>query len=486
MKKYLVLSLLLYAAFGFSQNPPQAAFLMQIPGYLEEDTLISGPGIITVHKNQDSNITKIIIRTKEPGTPASKKFALYFKDPPNDTPIGTVNNDGKPAPISTSKNLIGNTIEIKDDNKATVANFTIDFDAPPKNPETTISIDGYLQELLQGFSYSLTRGGLVILSEHKRVTAYPGKGFVHLFFDQYGNSLLTTIPQGMADMQYVVHVIYRAPEDGADLPIYTVNQTSGDYSGSLVFNGSIPSDLFKLKSSAAAALPVAHEQPWAQREFLLSTSTSDISFEIVTVQQATGTDASSSSIKKTVLAAYTIKMAKTYHGSFNVALLESELADPSFDLVPSPADPTKTVVKEGSSGNRGMTAAMVTFYTSPVIIIESLVGIDVPNYKLTGRNYLDDHRIWERLYPTVGIGLNDKAFENLFFGLSWECVRGGSIFAGFHYGRVSTFDKGSGLEFGQTLTSSADYNLRLDKRWKYDWAFGVSLDVTLITGLFSH
>ncbi len=109
---------------------------------------------------------------------------------------------------------------------------------------------------------------------------------------------------------------------------------------------------------------------------------------------------------------------------------------------------------------------------------------NIPNYKLTGRNFLDDHKIWERIFPAIGVAISDKAFKNLFFGANWELARGASVFAGVHYGEVNTFNADVNFKFEQTVIDEADFRLRSNREWKHRFAIGANLDVLIITNLF--
>lgn len=477
MKKLLFSLILVCAATAFAE-----VFVIKFPEVSNEEIEIKESQAIIPAKPMP--IVKFQIRQKDPPQAPVEYFIFY-----NNASIGTFKSSDAGKDFKIGDNLAQKTLEIRLPTKL-VQTFKIEFapetpKANAKNPDKDFNSAAayFLSEIAPTIDIKASQAGLTI--ENKQAgenafTRFSGPSYIHLFFDQYGNSLLATVPQGVSDMQYVIHILYPSVAGEANPPTYTINQTSGDFSGSLVFNGSIPGNVLTLKSADAKETPRAVK--WNHNEFLLSTSTSDIRFDIVRVSST-----SSDSVERATLASYTIKMAKTYHGTFEIALLRTQLADPDYELLPSRSDPTQYVVKESSSGNRGMAAAMFTFYTSPIVLIENAAGWKkVPKYKLTGRNFLDDHAVYERIYPCIGVGLNDKAFENLFIGGCWELVRGGSVFVGCHYGRVSTFDTKGGFDFGKTVSSSADYDLRLDKKWDYALAFGVSLDVSLIVGLFSR
>jgi len=169
-----------------------------------------------------------------------------------------------------------------------------------------------------------------------------------------------------------------------------------------------------------------------------------------------------------------------------VGLINSNLNNPTFSLVQSPNSPDK-VVKETNSRPTGIVTVMATFYTSPVLLFEKIIGKktgkNVAAYKLTGRNFLDDHKFLERIYPTVGVSVSSKTFENLFFGLNWELARGLSVFGGGHWGKVNTFEMPN-YKAGVTPVTQEEFDFYTNKKWKLDWAYGVQLDILIITNLF--
>ena len=173
----------------------------------------------------------------------------------------------------------------------------------------------------------------------------------------------------------------------------------------------------------------------------------------------------------------------------DVGLVRSNLKNPDYQLLQSPDNPSEKVVKEGLGGNRGVVTLMATFYTSPLLLWKKYVAKrNVAAYKLTGRNYLDDHSLWERFYPAIGVGFTDKTLENLFVGINWEIVRGGAFFIGMHYGKVNTFDndhKLENFEFSKTPVTEETFNLYKDQNWKTGFSFGAKVDVKIITSLFA-
>ena len=369
---------------------------------------------------------------------------------------------------------------------ALVFNFNITSQSAPKSgiqlPTETIE-EFFADEY--GTNVVSTRYGLVI---NNGVTKYKGNNYTHIFFDQYGNNIFSAIPPGIPERQYVVHVIYMAPAQSSNL-IYSVNETAGGFNPVLnIQNADIRSQLANTALKAAGTgnttpAPVV-QYSWFDKEMLLSTSTDDISFDINRILVNPDTVYN---FTKTKIGSYTTKMTTTYNVSMDVGLINSNLENPTFQLQPSPTDSTKSVVKKTNGGNRGIVTVMATFYTSPIVLFEKyILKKNIPQYKVWGRNYLDDHSLFERIYPTVGIGFADNALQNLFYGINWEIVRGGALFIGGHYGLVNVFNAPSGFTYGQTTITQADFNLRQNTAWRSDFAIGIKLDVKVVTSLFGN
>jgi hypothetical protein len=213
-----------------------------------------------------------------------------------------------------------------------------------------------------------------------------------------------------------------------------------------------------------------------ERKFILGTATDDLTFDILVATKDT-------KITKTVLDNYTIKMSPTYHGSFDIGLIKTNLSNPTYNLVQLP-NSTSKVVKLTDDSPKGVVTVMASFYVSPIILLESVLGKkNIPYYKLTGRNFLDDHKFYERFYPTVGVGLSDKSFENIFYGINWELARGLSIFGGWHYGKVNTFEMPNHIA-GATPVTNDQFEFYKNTKWKTSTSFGIKLDILIVKNLF--
>jgi hypothetical protein len=296
---------------------------------------------------------------------------------------------------------------------------------------------------------------------------------IHIFFDQYGNSVLSTIPQGIANATYVVHIIYPIVTSDPDAISYSVKQKSGSFNGTLLFNNS------DIKKNLGVLQAGIKYDGLREKKFLLGTATDDLTFDIVAAYMDGG------KAKKDVIDTYTIKMSPMYHGSFDIGLLRTDLNNPTFSLVQSPTG-TGNVIKQADSSPRGIVTVMATYYVSPIILLESLFANNknpVPFYKLTGRNFLDDHKFYERIYPAIGVSISSKAYENLFYGFNFEIARGLDFFAGWHYGKVNVFEMPDFIP-GKTAITQQQYDFYTNTKWKTSGTFGLKIDPLIIKNLF--
>ncbi len=334
------------------------------------------------------------------------------------------------------------------------------------NRNTEPSVNDFI--VLNYSNLEPTPYGLVDPNDNNRI--------VHIFLDEFGNSLISTIPQGISNAPYIVHIIYPYSSKEPNRVSYSIKQKSGSFSSTLLFNNTgIRDNIPKLQSGAI-------RDRISDKKFLLGTATDDLTFDVIIVVKE-----DNDKFTKTVLETHTIKMSQVFHGSFDVGLLRTDLSNPTFTLVESPTTSDK-VVKVTDESPKGVVTIMASFYTSPIVLLESLYAKlsgkkKIPFFKLTGRSFLDDHKIYERFYPTIGVGVSDKVFENIFYGINWEIARGLSIFGGWHYGKVSTFEM-PGFTPGETVVSQKQFDFYQNTSWKTAKCFGVKLDVLIIRNLF--
>ncbi|MCP4155537.1 MAG: hypothetical protein GY757_47880 [bacterium] len=464
--KVMFISVLLMFTMTLSYGLAEDEFLIQIDEGGAKFTVAQLQGITF-----QSEIPSFKIRTKE-ANGKTYKMRIGGK-------TIAFEGDGKEHEItfSPSMDMRGKEIEITDSSGGiTLIKFKSGESGDNKSTPPLPGISDIFVRTVR--TITSTPYGVQLKDSLSR-TKYKGEKYIHLFFDPLGNCYLTTVPQGISNYQYVVHLFYLMDVKNPSRITYSVNQTEGVFDNTIVFNNADGLSTFDPKGGEEEASNIPWK--WTHREFLLSTSTTDIKFEIYRNQS----NAETNEAKKTLLATHVIKMSKVYHGSFDIGMLRSGLKNPTYEHIASAGDSEAKVVKMSEGGNRGVMTAMATFYTSPVVLLgKLLLGKKVLKYKLTGRSYLNDHKLLERIYPAIGIGLSDKALENLFFGLNWEFARGGSVFAGVHYGKVNVFEVDEEFEFGETVVTEAEFSLKQNTRWKAAFAVGVNLDIMIVKNLF--
>jgi hypothetical protein len=495
-------NLILILFFTFISNKISSQISIQVSHDPGRGIGIVSPVVSGLNKSINvasdiESLTTFDLSTKS-AIPLGHKLIITCTDVALDTsitPNGDYSNATNSKKFTFKSDIIDHLIEVKYDNGSgipkTIVTFKFKKDSPQKiDPENggapvigaaNNSIPSLTDVLvnIEG-KYQKTKIGFV---ENELATSedLDKENPVHIFFDQNGNNLLGTIPQGISNRQYIVHIIFPGYTDVEDNIIYSVRQKSGTYNNSLNFlNNGIQN---QVTSNLQASIETRDFDIWKEKTFLLGTATDDLTFEII----ATTFDSVTKRSVTGVLQTYVIKMSPVYHGSFDIGLINSELKNPTYTLTASPTNSSEMLVKETDGGNRGIVTLMATFYTSPIILFEKLLEKrtkkHIPSYKLTGRNFLDDHKFYERIYPAIGVSLSDKTFENLFFGLNWEIARGLSLFGGGHWGKINTFDM-PGYQKGTTVVTQQQFDYYTNRKWDSAWAYGVKLDILVIANLF--
>ena len=243
-------------------------------------------------------------------------------------------------------------------------------------------------------------------------------GRIHLFFDQFGNSILSVTPQGAPSREYVTHIFYIENPSATEFS-YNIKQTKGSFYSGLLLENTETKDL-ELQS-------LNSKSRWFTNTTVLrSSNKDDIEFDITKTDYNTG-------IKKTI-ESYTINMTPSYNATFNVGILNSQLRNPDYKMVN--LNDSVMTVKRSNGGPRGVVAVTATLYASPIILLERLFQSAEGKRqrelqaKSFSRNYFDDHRWYERIFPTVGVLLGENTLENFFIGGNFEFARGASFFFG--------------------------------------------------------
>ncbi len=485
MKKILITLFAILPILSFSQS-----YKIRIGGTAGTEIDISS---IPSNTSFNSEIKTIEIKKNTPDNPA-KTFTLN-----SDEESLQFSTDGAYHPVTFSKDIREIELYVNDDTDAIDgASFVLhkkNNTNPPAiggsvivMPNEKTATQYIVDNLFKGQIQDVEGIGLKLIqssANNKKTSGYMGTEYIHLFFDQNGNSLLHSIPIGIGRANYIVHVVYLVPENNPLNIDYKVNQSTADIEEGVVIrsDGSLQNTSLQLQALNPEKKPVKLE--WRHTELELTASSFDIKFDIV----RSGFQISDGNLEvndPVVIASKVIKVKKVYHGSIDVGVLKTNLENPTFTLTASDIDPTQMVVKKTNTGSRILASAMYTFYLSPIVVFEKIfMPTKVQNYKVEGRSFVDDHKIFERIYPTVGIGLNDRLLDNVVIGGKWEFVRGGSLFMGYHWGKVNVLNVDDSFVFEKTYITQSTFNLKTDTKFKGNFCIGLNLDIRIISNLFT-
>ncbi|MGS2727352.1 hypothetical protein ACU8DI_12145 [Psychroserpens sp. BH13MA-6] len=469
---------LLFFVFVLSFQAFSQEFKIEIPPLNDEITIVNNGETVINTDNEQLNTITILASNLSAGDYVLSSDQLssnFIFNTSNNKHLVTFNalesaviTISKGGSIILTSKIKLNIEEDTDDGVADDDSGDTDKSGIFKTPETII------QEYFPDLAYE-KRLGYYIPENNSgaNFTTYYGKDYVHIFLDGFGNSILNAIPQGSPEVTYIVHIITSIKTENMKNVRYSVKQTAGDIDDILVFRNTGKLDNFIFE--AAGEIYDYYHSEYALRE-----SNKDITFEVYK-----GVTDGAKTVN-TKLNTLTIPI-KIYNGSFDIGLLKSDLSNPTFTFSASATDPNLGNVKRDESGSRGMVTAMATFYGSPVLAFKRFIlgqKEQVPDYKLTGRNYVSDHKLFERIYPAVGLSINDNTFENIFYGFNWEVVKGASLFAGWHYGKINDFEiSDENFQFESYEISKQQFDLATKQKWDTDFAIGVNLDVLVILNL---
>ena len=174
---------------------------------------------------------------------------------------------------------------------------------------------------------------------------------------------------------------------------------------------------------------------------------------------------------------YSVKINKLFHVGVGVSIVRSNLEAPEYKTYFNGDD---TTIQSFNGGSRTLFTFNVIWYWT--IFHQKKEGAVIPN----GRDVLKDEPSFSlaRLFPTVGVTIDDKFKENFFLGVVYEFARGGSFTAGMHYGRVDRL-KDKDFELGKTPFSGTDADIKLDKVYKPGFYIGLNVDTRILNLLFS-
>ncbi len=292
------------------------------------------------------------------------------------------------------------------------------------------------------------------------------KDRVSLFFDERGK-LLNSLPVNVdANDYFYMYVVCPVKEENN----YRINTLEGDFS---------PVDL----SIRPFTKPITLAQ---------ATSENDKDFEPVTytVTELRAGPFTSEHFKFQIAfdstngkvfngPAYSMKINKLHHVGVGVSIIRSTLGSPDFRVAPLTAG--GNTIEQYNEGDRTMLTFNVMWYWS--VLHQKPKG----NVVTSGRDILKDDPTFslKRVFPTIGVTIDNKFSENFFAGFVYEFARGGSIIAGMHYGRVKQLAD-QNFVLGQDTFLGGDADIRTNKVYKPALFLGVNIDTRIFNTLFGR
>lgn len=178
-----------------------------------------------------------------------------------------------------------------------------------------------------------------------------------------------------------------------------------------------------------------------------------------------------------------VRINSLYNVAIGASFVSTDLEKPSFDVFPVTGT-TSNTINTVNNGSRTLATFNVIYYWKPTI--DWVTGELKGKSNITrGRDILKEATFWERLNPTFGVAINSEWSENYFFGLNFEFARGGSISAGWHYGKVQELAD-SNFKLGTDVYTGTKEEIKLTDTWRTGFFFGITLDTRIFNKMFSR
>jgi hypothetical protein len=178
-----------------------------------------------------------------------------------------------------------------------------------------------------------------------------------------------------------------------------------------------------------------------------------------------------------------VRINKLYNVAIGASFISTDLEKPEFDIFQIPGTTDKTI-NTTNTGNRTLVTFNVIFYWKPTV--DWLVGkLKGKSHITQGRDILKEATFWERLNPTFGVAINSEWKENFFFGGNFEFARGGSVSAGWHYGKVQKLAD-QNFKLGTDVYTGTKDEIKLTDTWETGFFIGITLDTRLFNKILSR
>jgi hypothetical protein len=174
--------------------------------------------------------------------------------------------------------------------------------------------------------------------------------------------------------------------------------------------------------------------------------------------------------------AYSLKINKLYHVGIGVSIISTYLENPDFRI--APIDSITNTIESYNTGARALFTINAIWYWN--VLNQGIKG----NVITGGRDILKDEPsfTFKRVFPTVGVSLDNNFNENFFLGFVYEFARGGSLVAGLHYGKIKELaDKN--FELNKTPFTGTNDDIRINNVYKPAFFFGINVDTRIFNAL---
>ncbi len=298
------------------------------------------------------------------------------------------------------------------------------------------------------------RGGyLDIIKGRQRYFSY--KNIAYICLDPLGN-IIGKKPVNI-DQDDDIIILMVVPNTPA-FDTYSINDNDAEYA---------PSDL-----SIRAAEPISDANIQSEQE-------EEVAYTVKVFNKGpyTSSDVTFTAMQENaMLNNITVHVNPLYHLGLGVSYVSSSLENPDFQLVPLTS--TTNTIKAANTGRQTILTINAIWYWWSTI--RYLGGSSITR----GRDVLKEPDFLTRFNPTFGVGLSRSIENNFFAGINFEFARGGSITAGWHYGKVSRLlDRD--FKLGETAFTGTQADIKTDDVWKWGGFFGVTLDTRIFNRLFS-
>jgi hypothetical protein len=171
---------------------------------------------------------------------------------------------------------------------------------------------------------------------------------------------------------------------------------------------------------------------------------------------------------------YELAQARRYHAALQVGVIFTNLHDHAFGLTRD-GDTTRVYDKGPVRNGPEFTATILVY--SLLNQVRGLLGGE----RYAGRELVADNSPLDRIGGVLGAGLNNPG-DRFVAGLAYEAVPGINASVVWNTARVSRL---VGIQPG-TAFSGTEQQLPVQRQWRHDIAFGLSVDLTYATKLLGR